>query len=181
MGQRNRVGVSGGMGRFGQRLRLGAPGLQGSGQCRMGDRVHGFTTIELLVAVSIVLLLLAVAMASYMEHVTRKGRAQARSALIELAEGLQLQHQRTGSYAGEELPITQSPREGDARYRIRLLQVPVTAQDPKALFPASSAAVFTLQAEPLADDDPCGTLLLDNTGRRGVMGAGATLAECWPK
>lgn len=170
-----------GMVRFWQRLRLGVPGFPRSGQRRMGGRTLGFTTIELLVAVSIVLLLLAVAMASYMEHVTRKGRAQARSALIELAEGLQLQHQRTGSYAGSALPITQTPREDDARYRIRLLQAPVTAQDPKALFPASSEAVFTLQAEPVAADDPCGALLLDHTGRRGVMGAGAKLAECWPK
>lgn len=148
---------------------------------RLGARGRGFTAIELMVALSIVLLLVAVAVASYLEHRVRKDRAEARSALIELAEGLKLQHQRTGSFAGADLPITQTPREGDARYRISLLQAPVTAQDPKALFPASSPALFTLQAVPVASDAPCGTLLLDHTGRRGVMGARATLAECWPK
>jgi type IV pilus assembly protein PilE len=141
---------------------------------------RGFTTIELLVAVSIVLLLLAVALASYMEHTSRKARAEARTALVELAEGLLLQFQRTGSFEGGELPILQVPREGDAVYRISRVRAPVKASDPKALFQASTVNAFTLQAVPVSGEDPCGTLLLDHAGRRGVMGPGARLAECWP-
>ena len=46
----------------------------------------GFTAIELVVAITIVCLLVAVALASFQDHMTRKARTQARSALVEVAE-----------------------------------------------------------------------------------------------
>ncbi len=141
-------------------------------------RPSGFTAIELLVAVSIVLILVAVALASYQEHMVRKTRAQARSALLEAAAALRLQHARTGSYAIAALPVAQVPLDGDAVYRIGLAKSPLTADDPKAAFPASSGQAFTLKAEPV-ESDGCGTLLLDQAGRFGVVGG--KLAGCWGK
>jgi type IV pilus assembly protein PilE len=140
----------------------------------------GFTVIELMVALTIVCLLVAVAVASFQDHMTRKARNQARSALMEVAEGLRMQHVRMGSYQAETLPITQTPGDGDAIYRISLAKTAIAASDPKAVFPPSSAQAFTLQAVPV-DEDACGTLLLDHTGRRGVLGPEAKLADCWPK
>lgn len=140
----------------------------------------GFTAIELVVALLIVGLLVAVAVASFSEHMASKERARARSALVELAEGLRMQHVRTGSYAVSGLPITQTPREGDAVYHISLAVAPVAATAPNIVFPASSAEAFTLQAVPVGED-ACGTLLLDHLGRVGVTAPGAKLADCWPK
>ena len=97
----------------------------------------GFTAIELVVAITIVCLLVAVALASFQDHMTRKARTQARSALVEVAEGLRMQFTRTGSYATSSLPITQTPREGDAEYRISLATELVTASDPRMVFQAS--------------------------------------------
>lgn len=91
-----------------------------------------------------------------------------------------MQFTRTGSYATSSLPITQTPREGDAEYRISLATEQVTASDPRMVFPASSAQGFTLRAVPV-DDDDCGTLLLDQNGRVGVTSPGAKVADCWPK
>lgn len=143
--------------------------------------VHkGFTVIELVVAITIVCLLVAVAVASFQDHMTRKARSQARSALLEVAEGLRFQYARSGTYSGAILPITQSPREGEAVYKISLATTNVAASDPKVVFPATGPQTFTLQAVP-ADGDSCGTLLLDNAGRLGVLGADATVADCWPK
>lgn len=140
----------------------------------------GFTVIELVVAITIVCLLVAVAVASFQDHMSRKSRTQVRSALMEVAEGLNMQHARTGSYLVGALPISQTPREGDAVYRIGLAKTAITANDPKVVFPASSAQAFTLQAVPV-DGNACGTLLLDHTGRMGVLGPEAKLADCWPK
>lgn len=136
--------------------------------------------IELVVAVTIVCLLAAVAVASLQDHMARKARTQARSALMEVAEALQVQHSRTGSYQLGVLPITQTPANDKAIYRISLVKAAVTASDPKVAFPASSGHAFTLQAVPVAED-ACGTLLLDHTGRKGVLGPEAKLADCWSK
>ena len=171
----------GGSGRFrGLEPGTATDSAPGRMPCDGPGRLRGFTMIEFVVAVTIVLLLLAVALASYLDHMSRKARAEARSALLELVEGLKLQHQRTGSFEGAALPIVRTPREGDARYRISLLRAPVTATDPKVVFQASSVDAFTLQAVPVSDEDPCGTLLLDHAGRRGVVGPDARLADCWP-
>jgi len=140
----------------------------------------GFTVIELVVAITIVCLLVAVALASFQDHMTRKARSQARSALVEVAEGLRLQFTRTGSYQVASLPITQTPREGEAAFRISLATAPVTASDPKIVFAASSAQGFTLQATPTGGDE-CGTLLLDHAGRVGVTSPNAKIADCWPR
>lgn len=140
----------------------------------------GFTLIELVVALTIVCLLVAVAVASFQDHMARKARTQARVALMEVAEGLRLQHARTGAYLSEALPISQTPAGGDAVYRIALAKVAISANDPKVVFPATSEQAFTLQAVPV-EKDACGTLLLDHTGRFGVLGPGAKLADCWPK
>ncbi len=140
----------------------------------------GFTVIELIVAITIVCLIVAVAVASYQDHITRKMRSQARSALAEVAEVLRMQYARMGSFQVATLPITQTPREGDAIYRISLTKTAITASDPKVVFPASTAGAFTLQAIPV-NKDACGTLLLDSSGRMGVLGPEAKLADCWPK
>jgi type IV pilus assembly protein PilE len=140
----------------------------------------GFTAIELVVGLVIVGLLVAVAVASFLDHMERKARAQARSALVELAEGLRMQHTRTGSFEIANLPITQSPREGDPAYVISLARAPMAASDPNIVFPASTAQEFTLQAVPVGED-ACGSLLIDHAGRVGVTAPGAKLADCWPR
>jgi type IV pilus assembly protein PilE len=137
----------------------------------------GFTVIELIVAVTIVCLLVAVAVASYQDHMTHKARNQARKALAESAEWLHIQHARSGTYL-VKLPVTQTPGEGDALYQIKLAGAMVNATDPKAAFPATTAATYTLQAVPV-EPDACGTLLLDSAGRTGVTGANALVADCW--
>jgi Tfp pilus assembly protein PilE len=63
-------------------------------------------------------------------------------------------------------------------YHISLATKPIMASDPNGAFPALSQDTFTLQAVPKSRDD-CGSLLLDHSGRRGVTGPGATVADCW--
>jgi type IV pilus assembly protein PilE len=140
-------------------------------------RGSGFTVIELVVAVTIVCLLVAVAVASYQDHMTHKARGQARKALIEAAEWLHLQQPKSGTFL-VKLPVTQTPNDGDAAYRIKLAATVVQATDPKAAFPLTTAETYTLLAVPV-EEDGCGSLLLDSAGRVGVTGENARVADCW--
>jgi type IV pilus assembly protein PilE len=135
----------------------------------------GFTVIELVVAVTIVCLLVAVAVASFQDHMIRKDRASAIKALVETAEWLRSQHASSGTY---QVKLPEGLTQGDAAYRIELLDQAVTANDPKAEFPATSAEIYSLRAVP-RDDASCGSLLLDSAGRMGVTGANAKVTDCW--
>lgn len=160
----------------------------------MNRRERGFTLIELLVAVAIVAILATVAVASYQDHIRRSARADAKAVLMEAAGFMERFYTTNGRYttdaAGTTAPaltgLTQSPKEGTARYNISLATVAVNATDPAApnnVFAASGPQGYTLQAVPVGAQvgDACGTLLIDHTGRRGVTGVGATVAECWQR
>lgn len=137
----------------------------------------GFTMIELVLAIAILCLLIAVTVASIYDHQSHKDRGRAIHRLKEVAEWLQLQRATQKSYAGV-LPADWSASSEGKKYRISLVTKPIAASDPSAVFPAMGSDTFTLQAVP-ATPDECGTLLLDQTGRRGVTGQGATVAACW--
>jgi type IV pilus assembly protein PilE len=131
----------------------------------------GFTLIELLVAIMIVGILSAVAVSSYQDYTLRAQRADAKAVLLEVAGWMERNYTAAGSYnvnpAGVAIaapPITQSPRDGTARYAVS--------------FSAIAAQSFTAQAVPARTDAECGTLTLNNQGVQGESGSG-TVADCW--
>ena len=127
-------------------------------------RQRGFTLIELLVAVAIVAILATVAVASYQDHIRRSARADAKAVLMEAAGFMERFYTTNGRYttdeAGTTAPeltgLTQSPKEGTARYNIS--------------FAAITAQSYTLQAVPTGAQtgDECGTFTLTHTGAKGV-------------
>jgi prepilin-type N-terminal cleavage/methylation domain-containing protein len=137
----------------------------------------GFTMLELALAMAIVGLLIVVTVASIYDHQTSKAKKQAINRMKEVAEWLHLQKASQPSFANM-LPAGWSGSQPDMEYRISLATKPVMASDPKSAFPALGQETFTLQAVPKSTDD-CGTLLLDQSGRRGVTGPGAMVADCW--
>jgi len=133
----------------------------------------GFTLIELLVAIMIVGILSAVAVSSYQDYTRRAQRADAKAVLLEVAGWMERNYTATGLYnvdpAGAAIaatPITQSPKDGTARYAIS--------------FSAIAAQSFTAQAVPATADAECGTLTLDNLGVQTESGTG-TVADCWQR
>jgi type IV pilus assembly protein PilE len=133
--------------------------------------------IELVLAIAILCLLIAVTVASIYDHQSHKDRGRAIHRLQEVAEWLQLQRATQPSYAGVLAADWSASSEGK-KYQISLATKPVTASDPQSVFPAVGPDTFTLQAIPVTPDK-CGTLLVDQSGRRGVTGAGATVSACW--
>ena len=137
---------------------------------RKNCRSHGFTLVELLVAVAIVGILTAVALPSYQNYVRDTNRSVAKAILYENAQFMEQFYTENNRYdqdlAGNAIviPLIQSPRTGAIQYQISLQAIANTT--------------FTLQAVPVGSmaGDVCGTLTLTNTG---LQGAGGDVAACW--
>jgi type IV pilus assembly protein PilE len=141
---------------------------------------QGFTLIELVIVVAIIGILAAIAYPSYQDSVRKSRRADAKEVLLEGAqwmerfytENYRYDQNKTGISVGDLFPdsLKASPKEGTTKYY-------------QMTFSASTANAFTLQATPTTqggqDKDPCGALTLTNTGAKGVLGTGATVANCW--
>ena len=135
-------------------------------------RIHslsstGFTLIELMIVVAIVGILASIAYPSYTEHVAKSRRADAQTALMELAQFMERRYTSVGSYLdganAPTLPFTEAPKEGAGKFYDLTLS-------------AITATSYTLSAAPkgAAASDKCGTMTLTNTGAKG-----AALTDCW--
>ncbi len=147
------------------------------------DKQRGFTLIELMIVVVIIAILASVGYPSYREFTRRSARAEAKTALLENAQFLERTFTVSNSYEktsdgedmdDDQLPVPVSPKDGGtAKYNITFV-----ADD-------MSPSTYTLQAVPIAgtlnDGDGCATLTIDQTGKKDVVGATRTAAECWGK
>ena len=142
---------------------------------RIQFKSSGFTLIELMIVVAIVAILAAIAYPSYQEQVRKSRRADAKAVLLEAAQWLERHYTVNNTYVVDfaaDFPaaLKKSPKDGGtAYYNITLGNL---AQN-----------TFTLTATPQAtggqDKDKCGGLTLTHTGAKGVLGTGATVAQCW--
>jgi type IV pilus assembly protein PilE len=115
----------------------------------------GFSLIELLVVVTIVGILAAIAYPSYRNQVERTRRADAQAVLMQAAQYLERVYTENGAYNpdGFALPYTKSPIDGsEAYYAISL--------------PTQTATHFTLRATPQGPETGAGMLEITDTGER---------------
>lgn len=140
----------------------------------------GFSLIELMTVVAIVAILAAIAFPSYTRYVTRTHRVAAEGCLSELSNYMERFYTTNLRYDVDSTPAAAAPS-------ITGFDCQSTAQtgnDYQYRFKTGepTRSTFVIEAVPLdpqaTRDASCGTLSLDQAGKRTVSGTGA-LSDCW--
>ncbi len=136
---------------------------------------HGFSMIELLIAVAIIGILAAVAVPNYAEHVRRAQRGDATLSLTDLAARMERYYTETNTYAtatigtGETTDILPASDTPEGFYKLSIASSTVTKFIIKATRKSGTA---------LSNDKKCGDFTLSSTQVQGITGA-ASVADCW--
>ena len=135
---------------------------------------HGITMIELLVALTIIGILGALAYPSYKDKIQSSRRAEGKTALSDLATRMEAYYAKTNTYA------TATIASGNATTDILS-----TASTSSSLYTlsidAATATTYAIKATPTgaqASDVKCAALVLNSSNVKSVTGTGAA-ASCW--
>ena len=124
---------------------------------------RGFTLIELMIAIVIVAIIVAIAFPSYYDYVQRSRRSDGTSALSRATMVMESCRSDMASYTGCAVAATSD----EGFYNLTV---------------AVTSSSYTLTATALgvqAQDVRCNTLTLDSQGTKGYTGSAPDVATCW--
>lgn len=129
-------------------------------------RGKGFTLVELMVVVAIVALLATIAYPAFRDQTLRAGRAEGRTALMELASRQEQYILDNRSYTTDLGLLGMNGATENGKYTVSVT--------------AASASAFTARATPQggqAEDTDCLALTINSAGTRSATGPDG--ADCW--
>ena len=135
-------------------------------------RARGFTLLELMIVVIVIAILAILAVSSYQFANVKARRSAAKGCLQESAQFMERFYTTNMKYDedsdGNAVPAPTCSQDVTPYYDVHLVAADL------------SATTYTLEAVPQgAQKDPsCGTLSLDNTGKKGATGTSGD-AGCW--
>ena len=135
---------------------------------------HGFTLIELMIAVAIVGILAAIALPNYTEYVKRASRAEAVAALLDAANKEEQYFVDNREYTEKFTDLGLQDKTENGHFE---LSIDVDDDD----------NTFTITAKPIAGavkgDGDCTALSITDIGTKGAQGAktneGKDVDYCW--
>lgn len=136
---------------------------------------RGFNLMELMVAVTVVGIMVAIALPSYNSHMLNTRRAASTSCIVEMGQFMERVYTTSMSYSVDDsgaatvLPPSSCLNDLTPFYTLSLATTPQT---------------YTVTATPIgvqAKDTNCGTLTLNQAGTRTANGiaTAAKVRECW--
>lgn len=142
----------------------------------MKKKLRGFTLIELMVTVVIIGVLAAIAYPSYIEQVRKSRRADAKAALLAIAQTMERFYSENNTYLG----AAANPSDTGIVPDHAPIGRPHADRTYDITFTQRSATGFTVQAARTGvqtSDTTCGNYTLTSTGVKGVTAG--TVAQCW--
>lgn len=136
-------------------------------------KAQGFSLIELLIVVSIMGIIAALALPSYQASVIRGGRSEGKGVLMQVASNQERFFSANNSYSTNADPLS-NPVALTVTSETGLYQVAVAACGAGTI---ATCFIATATPQLLQVGDTCTTLTLTNTGVKGSTGD--TVDNCW--
>lgn len=138
---------------------------------KVTGKLSGFSLIEVMIVVVIVGVLASIAVPAYQRHVISSNRASATACLTELAQFMERTYSQNMRYNPQDFIVPQLQCRTDLAQRYTIL------------LSNHNIRTYTLSAQPtsLQNDTDCGTLTLNQAGRKGANGGfdAAVVRQCW--
>ena len=139
------------------------------------QRLKGFSLIELLIAMAIMGILVAVALPVYTNSVVRSNRAEAKNELMQVAAEQERFFSSNNTYSDDATPlITPNVAGRDRTTTNAWYTISVAACAGGAI---GNCFIATATPQGTQTADVCTTLTITNTGVRGATGS--TADDCW--
>ncbi len=134
----------------------------------IGRSAHGFSLIELLFVMACVGVLVAWGLPHYQSLIQRHHRAQARTALLQMAHWMERSANANGSYPLPQALPASLLSNPDLLYQFSVI---------------STSYTYTLVATPTGSQthDMCGVLTMNHAGVRDVKNANSSTNDCWQR
>ena len=125
-------------------------------------KLHGFTLVELMIAVAIIAILSAIALPAYSNYVIKAARSDGKASLVDAASRQEQFYLDNKTYADTMAKLGLSGTSDAGKYTIALSD--------------ATATTYTMTATPVTADLTCGNLILNEKGSK-TASTGAT--NCW--